>query len=663
VKIGLSGLCRWLVVAAGLTLLVSDAAAVGLGGSQSTNAGTTARSFTPRPTRPSRCFHVSTRPQLVSALAAGYRCVFVENDAEIDLGQVSDNRRDAPDYVLHIPDGVTLASGRSPTVQGGLLYMSRPIKQTVMLDLGAGAHVTGLRLRGYNPFDTEVGARNDGTVGIRVEGVDDVMIDNNEIYDWPEAAVKVENAPNDQASAGRIHITRNFIHNNVECGLGYGVVIGRKGFALIDRNLFNFDRHDVSSDGTVGSGYLAELNFILTSGPTCKDHSYTPRYYNQHFDVHGVGSGGYGGAAGTFFEIRRNTIRGEQSYFVVKTRPALELRGTPEDRLIFAENAVAHDDEGSAIQVKGAGHAVTVGGTQVVIPGRTYLKLINKLVVTDNRYDVDTANELAVGDFNGDGSADVFQSTGASWWYSPGGRREWHFLNDSRLRLNRLAFGDFNGDGKTDVFTQSGCRWLVSYGGTSPWTPLPFSSCIAMAHYRFRDFNGDKKTDIFLTRRGRWSYADGGATPWKPLRTSSLRLDELRFGDFSGAGRTDVFSLADHRWSVSYGGVTRWRRLNERLSLDLRDLVFADFDGDGRTDIARAHNGTWEVSWNGKTPWRLLRRHAPESLSAMLLGSFGGGKRTDALQFRGRLFTPLTRFKRSSGGARPLVDWSLQDMP
>jgi hypothetical protein len=169
---------------------------------------------------PPGCAHVSTRLQLIDALKAGYSCVFVNNYTRIDLAQVGDNQPGAPDSVIHIPDGVTLESGRSPTVPGALLYMSRRLQnQTPMLDMGANAHITGLRLRGYDQLDTT--KRNDTTVGIRVNDVGGVLIDNNEIYGWPEAGVGVGPVPNRESTAASVHITENYIHNNVQCSAGY----------------------------------------------------------------------------------------------------------------------------------------------------------------------------------------------------------------------------------------------------------------------------------------------------------------------------------------------------------------------------------------------------------------------------------------------------------
>lgn len=611
-----------------------------------------------RPTRPPtgyslnvgihrRCTQVSNRQQLLDALAAGSKCIFVADTASIDLAQV---RHDRPGATVYVPEGVTLESDRSPTAQGGLLYMSRSLSgHRPMLKLAANTRITGLRLRGFDLFDTN--DRQDGTDAILISGVEGVLVDNDEIYGWPNAGVEVSGAPNGVRTAARIHITESFIHNNVQCGAGYGVVVGGSGFALIDRNVFNYDRHDVADDGRPDTGYIAESNFVLTSGPTCNDH------YNQHFDMHGTGGGSLhaGGTAGRYVAIRDNTIRGDQAYGFLGhlNRPAFQLRGAPVDSARFIDNAVAHSDEDSAVRVDGA--------------DRNDLKSKGKLVVDGNAYGVNTAKELVVGDFNGDGHADVFQATGAVWVYSPSGRGAWRILNTSRLRLGRLGLGDFNGDGRTDVFAQDGTRWLVSYGGTSAWQSLPAGSNISIKYYRFGDFDGDGKTDVFRANGSYFYILSGGATGWQQLAKSALKLDKLRFGDFNGDGKTDVFSLANGHWSVSYGGVSHWQRINELLSPTLAGLVFADFDGDGRTDIARSHDGRWEVSYGGATGWRPLDRFVQPGFFAMLFGDFNGDKRADVLQYGvagsvANAFTSLSRFKLSSAGARSLVVWSMQDM-
>ena len=472
------------------------------------------------------------------------------------------------------------------------------------------------------------------------------MIENNEIFGWPAEGVEAIETPADFQTTPRI--TRNFIHNNVQCNLGYGVVLSGNGFARIDRNVFNYNRHDVAGSGQPGQGYLAERNLVLTSGPTCGGN------YNQHFDMHGT-KGGTGGTAGRLIEIRRNTIRGAQRYAFNGrlVRPGFELRGTPQDQAVFAENAVAH---GAVLKQHTAfgGTVSSSGAVRVKGASATSLLLKKKLVLRANQTCMNTAKELAVGDFNGDGRADVFQAVGTLWVYSPSGQREWFFLKDSNLRLARLGLGDFDGDRKTDVFSQEGARWLVSTGGTSAPRPLPAGSSIDVKGYRFGDFDGDGKTDVFRASGSRFFFSSAGATGWQPLAASRLSIGELRFGDFDGDGKTDVFSLANNQWSVSDGGNSAWRRLNKKLSSSLRSLAFADFNGDRRTDVARSSSGNWQVSWGGATAWQTLQFRRSESLAAgMLFGDFTGDGRADVLQHA------------SIGGPSPLCgarDWQLREV-
>lgn len=587
---------------------------------------------------PPRCIRVFTRQDLVNALAAGRRCVYVDDRARIDLS--------AGD-TIEVPDGVTLESGRSPTNQGGLLYMSHAVpNNTVMLDLGANTHITGLRLGGFDQFGT---SPKNGTNGIRIQGVDGVAVDNNDIYGWPGSAIQVGPTPNGKTAADRVRISGNFIHNNEGTELGYGVTVGGSGYALIERNVFSRNRHDIAGGhSSPTAGYIARLNFVLQAGyldPGCG-------CYNGHFDFHGSNDPGHwvGGTAGQYIEIRSNTIRGDQkAHFWKSPRAAFDIRGTPTDKAIFENNVLVHSDEDAAVQVSGV--------CGFLCDDKQKLKDEHKLFISGNRYNVLTQGELAVGRFAGGGRSDVFQANGTAWWYSPGGSGAWRFLRDSTLRLNQLALGDFNGDGKTDVFTQSGSSWLVSYNGTGSWQTLPAGSNIPMSNYRFGDFDGDHVTDIFRTKLGQWYYSSGGRTAWIPLQTSSLKIDQLRLGDFNGDGKTDVFSLANQQWSISYGGTSSWQRLNKQISSNLGELVFADFNGDGKTDIARSHNSKWEVSWGGATPWQPLQTRTEPSLTGMLLGDFTGDGRADVLRYDGQ-----EQYGLSSGGTGPLVTWSQQDM-
>jgi hypothetical protein len=624
--------------------------------------------------------HVLTPEDLYKALQAAanaaHRCespyvIWIENTADIDLDYF-DDPTSTVNYILQVPSCVTLASGRSATQDGGLLHLKRRLfPQLAALSLGNRARVTGLRLQGPYAGSDSGGNPN---MGILITGVGQATVDNNEIYDWPQAGVNVSGATNTQETAAQIEIRGNFIHDTSMDSLGYGVVVGGAGYANIERNLFDFNRHAVADDGCVPNGgpkcvgytgYIATLNFVLSGGDTYGGH------YTQHFDVHGLGPGcgsaepdHCGGLAGQYFDIRYNAIRGAQSYGFNKrlTRPALELRGTPAGRAYFRDNAVSHDNQGDAIR------------TPANDPQ-------SRLYISNIQYKTNTGGQLAVGDFDGDGCDDVFQATGAVWVYSPCGRREWRFLNQSSKKLSGLAFGDFDGDGKTDVFRQDGATWLVSYGGTGMWTPLPAGSNIPMSTYGFADFDGDGKTDVFRANGTEWFYSSGGATMWKHLNYSKLGIKDIRFGHFNPKNpkETDIFAIVNGEWSVSYGGTSKWRKLNDKISDSLNGLVFGDFNGDGITDIAYGAGSpppqsnaplnptpiTWYVSWGGASPWQVLNSWtAPANeyvpaLSDMLIGRFGGAKHDDVITQLESGIDSRVYFFWSSSGMAPFAQRSV----
>ncbi len=452
------------------------------------------------------------------------------------------------DFVLRLPSNVTLASGRSPTEPGGLLHFSqRLVSPRFMIRMdGWCSRITGLRLRGPSRSTGRSRTTDDRNVAIIVRSENSkspdkepqVLIDNNEMFDWPGAGIHVGDVVNTYSTAQKVRITRNFIHHNLMCNQGYGVeVYGTTanptlgGYAFIDRNVFTYNRHAIAGDGHPATGFVAERNLVLSGGKTCHSTALTS-YYEQHFDMHGFDGpeAGYGGVAGERISIRYNTVRGEQEYGVTKTRPVFWLRGTPSEVAEFYGNVLAHDDRSEAIRNEAdEGHFLD----------------------WNNRYDINTSDELAVGDFDGDGADDVFQATGTVWAYSARGQSDWRIINARSETLSRLRFGDFDGNGTTDVFTQQGDRWLVSYGGTTGWRTLPFGSPIEMSGYRVGDFDGDGRADLFRADGRQWSYSRGGAADWEPLAGSSYGVDDVQFGDFNGDGATDVFGIANGEWSVS----------------------------------------------------------------------------------------------------------------
>jgi hypothetical protein len=211
--------------------------------------------------------------------------------------------------------------------------------------------------------------------------------------------------------------------------------------------------------------------------------------------------------------------------------------------------------------------------------------------------------------FVGAGRHDLFQATGAAWYYSSGGITEWRLLQAARSEtIDRLRFGDFDGDGDTDVFTAIDGEWRISRGGTERWRHLAWSR-VPLEALRFGDFDGDGRTDAFKANGSTWTYSPGASSAWvdPPLAHSVYTVDKLRFGNFDDDRRTDVFGIEGGAWSVSDGGAEGWRRLNSILTKDLDSLVFADFTGNGLTDIAQSRWRSDEPTFQKRVEWRVSR--------------------------------------------------------
>jgi hypothetical protein len=351
----------------------------------------------------------------------------------------------------------------------------------------------------------------------------------------------------------------------------------------------------VEAEGYCG-GYIARFNYVLQGG--YRQDATIGSYYNQHFDAHGS-NGGYGGKAGEYFDVSFNTVRGEQEYYLIKTRPALMLRGTPDVGFHFNGNVLVHDDSGEALSFK------DVDGDD--------LERAGKFEAVGNQYDADYSQELATGDFDGDGRTDVFTQHGYNWDVSWGGASQWDKINLSGPILGNAAIGDFNGNGRADVFYADGHTWFVS---------------------------------------------DDGVGVFHALDASGYRVPELRFGDFDGDGKTDVFTVGNH-WQVSYGGVSGWQPLPHKLTGSVAGLIVADFNGDGRADVATpSYNSllgwVWKISYGGASDWTQAR--LPRS-SIAAIGRFDGNAGADLL-----LWNSGDGLEIDSGGVGTSRPHSRQDM-
>lgn len=239
-------------------------------------------------------------------------------------------------------------------------------------------------------------------------------------------------------------------------------------------------------------------------------------------------------------------------------------------------------------------------------------------------------NQVAFGDFDGNGKSDALFADGTRWWVSWNSNTPFVVRNLATATLGQIRFGDFNGDGRTDAFRADGSGWYVSYSAVTGWQPLNNS---AVTDLQIGDLNGDGRSDVFTAWSGKWFVCYGGAGNWTQIGSSSVTASQVRLYDFNGDGKDDVFHTTGEHWLVSYGGTSSWSTLNTS-TYTLSALRFGDFDGNGRTDVFRADGTRWNISYNGAGGWSLLNMQSTTSLG---LGDFDGNGRTDVVVVQPRL--------------------------
>ncbi|MDP6354781.1 MAG: right-handed parallel beta-helix repeat-containing protein [Planctomycetota bacterium] len=259
-----------------------------------------------------RDFVVRTLEELLDALekAKAGQVVYVDDDARIDLSPLAkpEGRQD-----ISIPGGVTLASGRGKgDSEGGLLFCKVLKNCTMFIPAGKGVRLTGLRFSGPDPErrTDQLWRWGQKDNYYKVPTCDavrcsqpDFEADNCEFTGWSHSAIYLMKG----AERSRIH--HCYFHHNQRYGLGYGVCLDQSE-ALIEANLFNWNRHAIAATGAPGTRYEARYNVVLD-------------WSNGHsFDMHGGMDRGDGTEiAGEWVKIHHNTFRSQDNAVVIRGRP------------------------------------------------------------------------------------------------------------------------------------------------------------------------------------------------------------------------------------------------------------------------------------------------------------------------------------------------------
>ncbi len=129
------------------------------------------------------------------------------------------------------------------------------------------------------------------------------------------------------------HIHHNYIHHNQREGLGYGVCLGygEDISALIEYNLFGYNRHSIAGTGVPGNSYEARHNIELGNS------------LNHNFDMHG----GKDRKDGTDIAGERILIH-HNTFMNPNVRPIV-IRGIPMDKAEIYNNWFAQEMLGAGV--------------------------------------------------------------------------------------------------------------------------------------------------------------------------------------------------------------------------------------------------------------------------------------------------------------------------
>jgi PKD repeat protein len=202
-------------------------------------------------------YSVVTKAELLTALrsAKAGEIVFVKKSAVIDMTGTAS---------VTIPAGVTLASDRGLAgSSGALIKRTRNLngiwEEPMFIAGGNNVRVTGLQLEGeMYPQDYSGVSESHYLVGLKATGVDSFTVDNCELRGWSYSAVDLKDSTNS-------YIHHNYIHGNQASGEGYGTCL-YGGDAIVEANLYNYNRHDITGGGYAGEQYTFRYNTDLGYG-------------------------------------------------------------------------------------------------------------------------------------------------------------------------------------------------------------------------------------------------------------------------------------------------------------------------------------------------------------------------------------------------------------
>jgi hypothetical protein len=256
-----------------------------------------------------------------------------------------------------------------------------------------------------------------------------------------------------------------------------------------------------------------------------------------------------------------------------------------------------------------------------------------------------------VADFNADGKDEVLVFNGTDWVMPylglladdgsgglqliaryDGAMPGWQFTSGDQFFV-----GDFDGDGRADVFVFNGGNWAIPYLGllqsngfalsvVSRYDAnLPDWQMSPSDQFFVGDFNGDGRADLFVFNGNAWAFpylgmlSSGGASLSMATRYDGTMpgwqmspSDQYFIGDFNGDGKADLFVFNGDAWAIAYLGmlastgsaltmVQRYDGNAPGWQMRTQDRHYvADLNADGNADLAVFNANDWAPVYLGR---------------------------------------------------------------